>query len=1045
MNGIVKDKRDGTSSRTDDTVNNSSPSHPIMNLEDIINSVLQFLSAASTEALVGVAVALTTLTYFVLGRIGLILIGGFAGVLLHATWEARNTGDYTSIRREHSLDVIRRLLDFREHNTKDEIHQGKDEIATYNFESFQPETAAALRELVDAVIRDYVNWWYHKILPKDTTFTAAIRQSLLRIIISIYLHLSKKRPEDIFLDFLTNSSSVMIVFLGELSSALTLSPGPATDAVHSYLFANPESSLANALDEQNQKKKLKMTAADIIENFVEKSVLDCNPLRIFLTEILSCLVLESVLKTCSKPEWINGWIVFLLEKGESDLSQAIDAGMNKNQQDGISEGNTKNLGHAGSAQKSKPNVNQEQQGSQKHNRLSRTDEDMDKALEEAKRLSELIAEDDAKKKNNHTLPNPKTDILVVPLSQADVNIDLDLETIKTKSNKVSSKNDHKPVSATEVPKFTESPHLSSTNHEKSGILSESQDPSTTINISHSNSSFTKLDQLSMDCSSGNRDSSSQMDKKVALMTLHNANVTVCDNNSNPEKGKMRSKHSFDFLIQIEPASSSHPGWMIVRRYSDFETLHEVLRRIAQISGVTFFTEQHQTLPNWKDFTKETLRVELERYLRDACWYQPLAESEGMKRFFKKDQEQQILSSKNNSFPGLGWSTPSAMGKGVLDALAGAPKGVAEGSKAITGVFNNIGNLGQKKLNSAQVEATLGKGSLSNMNPLQASRVGEDIYFSSSIGQTQSNKSQLLEQRPGYDLMAMDEDHQTHESNSTSTRSSVSGRQSPDRNQDSTRNSSQRNTANSSPIEFSIEALKLPPPPTEMPDDYCSRSVNGSIAGHSRSGSNSASARTTTSGTGTPRHLQNSSGHKRAKSSRSGSMKTRKSRKASKPLTEAETRVAVELIFAVINEIYTISSAWNIRRTLLTAAKTYFLRPGNPSLLQIQSLVQESIISANISDTGIAAHLHKIRENCLPSEDELKKWSTKMSPENKERLRIKARSLLIKRGVPIALTGVMGQAATSEAMGHIFDYLQIEEVTRGLIFGILLQGIRAVLY
>jgi len=162
-----------------------------------------------------------------------------------------------------------------------------------------------------------------------------------------------------------------------------------------------------------------------------------------------------------------------------------------------------------------------------------------------------------------------------------------------------------------------------------------------------------------------------------------------------------------------------------------------------------------------------------------------------------------------------------------------------------------------------------------------------------------------------------------------------------------------------------------------------------------------------------------------------------------PLTEQETRVAVELLFAVINELYTLSSAWNIRRTLLGAAKTFLLRPGNPSLSSIQSLIQDSIIASNTSDSGIAAHLRKIRENALPTEEERKAWPVEMSAEEKERLRIKARKLLVERAIPAALTGVMGQATSAEAMGKVFDCLQLEEVARGLVFGLLLQGVRAI--
>ena len=119
-----------------------------------------------------------------------------------------------------------------------------------------------------------------------------------------------------------------------------------------------------------------------------------------------------------------------------------------------------------------------------------------------------------------------------------------------------------------------------------------------------------------------------------------------------------------------------------------------------------------------------------------------------------------------------------------------------------------------------------------------------------------------------------------------------------------------------------------------------------------------------------------------------------------------------------------------------------LRPGNPSLASIQSLLQDSVIVSNTSDASIAAHLRKLRENALPTEEELKTWPSEMTPDEKERLRIKARKLLVEKGMPAALTGVMGQAATGDALGKIFDCLQVEELARGLMFGLLLQGVRA---
>ena len=102
------------------------------------------------------------------------------------------------------------------------------------------------------------------------------------------------------------------------------------------------------------------------------------------------------------------------------------------------------------------------------------------------------------------------------------------------------------------------------------------------------------------------------------------------------------------------------------------------------------------------------------------------------------------------------------------------------------------------------------------------------------------------------------------------------------------------------------------------------------------------------------------------------------------------------MFATINELYTMSSAWTLRKTLLTAAKTFLLRPGNPQLESIRQLLQTTVLDANTSDAGIALHLRKLRENSLPTEEELAAWPAELSPDAKEELRRKARKLLVER-------------------------------------------------
>ena len=149
---------------------------------------------------------------------------------------------------------------------------------------------------------------------------------------------------------------------------------------------------------------------------------------------------------------------------------------------------------------------------------------------------------------------------------------------------------------------------------------------------------------------------------------------------------------------------------------------------------------------------------------------------------------------------------------------------------------------------------------------------------------------------------------------------------------------------------------------------------------------------------------------------------------------------------MITQLYTLSGAWQIRRTLLAAAKTFLLRPGNPQLGSIKDLLQTSLFESNLSDSGLAHHILKLRENTLPTAEETEAWKRdypEKTPEQKEELRIKARRLLVTKGMPQALTSVMGAAASGEALGKVFDCLQIPEVSRGLIFGLMLQALRVV--
>ena len=104
-------------------------------------------------------------------------------------------------------------------------------------------------------------WWYSPVLPTENSFPASCRQTLIAFLISVSSHLSRKRPADNFVDFVTRSSSFMIIFFQELSAALAVAPGDSVgEAVDTYLRMNRESTLANILDTSYQMKQFDIAA-----------------------------------------------------------------------------------------------------------------------------------------------------------------------------------------------------------------------------------------------------------------------------------------------------------------------------------------------------------------------------------------------------------------------------------------------------------------------------------------------------------------------------------------------------------------------------------------------------------------------------------------------------------------------------------------------------------------------------------------------------------------------------------------------------------------
>lgn len=758
-------------------------------------------------------------------------------------------------------------------------------------------------------------------MPGDDSFPYSCKKTLSAFVQSLAAHLSYKRPTNLFVDLVTNSTSIIVVFLSELAIALNANPqADAAIAVESYLEKHPNSNLARMLEATQQAKKLDVVAEDMLSNFLDPKVYDCPPLNAFLNMILSRTVLASILQSCSQPEWLNDWIIYLLQ-GSQSLVHDIDIGN-------------------GSDQRTNGNINSRAN-------IDRAEDAMEEAMREAKRLTQMIVDEEAAK-DAQTASSAA----------------------RTGSGSGTGTPPHSPLSATPI---------------NASALGPNETPRAVRPITRTvSSASTRLKPIRT--VSGTSMKTAGEDRPAP--TLTNAKISIFDDSVNGDMGKVKAKPTIDYLIQIEPASSAFSGWMTARRYADFETLHEVLRRLAPITG-TNFADKHPNLPPWKGQIKTNLRGDLEQYLGDALKHQPLADSEGMKRFLDKDQSHLESPAATK---GLGWPAPdmlNSMGKNVIGALAKAPKNVAGSGKALIGGVSNVLAGEKKSTPRSKRNSLVPDGSVYNgadsfrLSQDSLSRQSFDSAARGSLDITAGTKSVYSDDtRPSTSSSSRNPEYASLEMDTPSKKPSIDDRPSVDSRNGRSANVSRTPSTTNVPKAGDVpsKTMSTQPPPA-----------------HSRK---------------------------------------------STPLNEQETQVTIELVFAIITELYTLSSAWNFRRTLLTAAKTFLLRPGNPQLEAIRVMIQETVIDQNCSDAGMATLIRKLRSNAAPTEAESANWPKALTSSQKEELRIKARALLVERGMPQALMSVMGAAASGEALGKVFDCLQIEKVARALVFGILLQALRA---
>ncbi|KAJ9650285.1 hypothetical protein H2198_010406 [Neophaeococcomyces mojaviensis] len=983
---------------------------PSDRLRSVTDAAFRFIGNASNETLGACAIGLCASTYLVLGRLGLVLIGAFGGAILHATWEGSGSpsgdgtqGELASRKKRLGVEIVKRALSWRdiqrvqtegiEIASEDKVEASTTQKAL-DYATYPPATASALNAFTDAVIQDYVKWWYQPILPADKTFPADCRQILTAFIHSFSNHVSRKRAADPFLTFFADSTSVLVVFLQELASALKASQRQdVEEALSTYLKYQPDSNLANVINQEQQKQKLHLVADDILQNFLDSKTYNCLPARSFLREVLAGLILDGSLVACSKPEWINGWIVYLLEDGEPELMNAIDAGV------GELQGKVSDMPSPmeGNARKT-----------QHQRRVSRAEQAMEEAVQEAQRINAMIAEEEARKKQ------------VLPATDSEDALSIAATTDTGIATPMSSESGQ---------------HLQAERAEAEAMVFDSEGnnmPSVTTSpvkqpaIQHT-TTFTSFDQLGSQLAptvpQTTYEAPAPSEVMVAIpLTLHNATINIMDLGESNDQIPLKQRPNSSMLVQIEPAASRFPGWMVERQYAAFEPLHETLRRLAQISGVPEFSLKYPELPPWRGRTRAALINDLTVYLGTALKAERLAESEAMKRFLDKETGLSKAPAANKNVILQGGAALENVGKGFINVLGQGGKGLQTGfqtgGKAVLGGVTNVfgavaGGVGGPKRPGMSTNNSTASQSSPYRTTNPSSRQSQDILRSGSDldSQTRGSPQPVPSSRSSTDYFRTSKDLPR-----ASTSNSAFG---------------------------STEQLNLPPPPDQITDEF--EPVPRRSTQPQQSLATQSSRPATPTSSQQPLALATPSPEKARQPipEQPNTLTPPQRRKQDVPINIEETKMTVDLLFAIITELLSLSSStWTFRLSLLTAAKTYLLR--QPAQLDsIRALLQESIIDANFSDEGMATHIRKLRENVLPTEEELAKWPKEMSTEEKERLRLKARRLLVERGMPATLTTVVGVAASGEALGRVFDCLQVQEIARGLIFALMLQGIRSV--
>lgn len=162
---------------------------------------------------------------------------------------------------------------------------------------------------------------------------------------------------------------------------------------------------------------------------------------------------------------------------------------------------------------------------------------------------------------------------------------------------------------------------------------------------------------------------------------------------------------------------------------------------------------------------------------------------------------------------------------------------------------------------------------------------------------------------------------------------------------------------------------------------------------------------------------------------------------SKPLTALDVELLIETTFALVVEIFDLTTANNrawMRRTLLNLLREIVRR----SYTEIIAEQYSSYIQDYLSPDALVELTDKLTQKYWPN-GELAQGGQERTPEEKEATREQARKLLIKSGVPSGVRQLIGEQNCVAAMERLWARCQDQSLNRVLLVQLLERVMRPI--